>query len=137
MQVKQFKKSWLCRSLVVTVPGKTFLEEHYVKYSGTGIGNEKIYVDGICACSPISWLWFTPRFEFLINEHKALLKIRISPWFTIQSLRLFIDNSLEYTEGGDPIGSDRFYIFMSSVVFLGIIVLFLLMIRIFFLLIIK
>jgi hypothetical protein len=100
-----------------------FVSDHYVKYGGRGIGHETVYVDGIPVSSSISLFWFTPRFEFSVGGQKAVLKVRISPWLTVQSLQLFIGDSLEYAEGGNPIGTDRLYIGMSLLAFLGIVAL--------------
>ena len=124
MKVKLLEKSWLYRTLIVEESNENLGDVatvHYIKYDGRGIGNEKIYVDRVLVKSSTSLLWFTPRFQFSIGEHKAILEIRVLPWLSVQYLRLFLNNSLEYAEGGNPMGSDTVYIFMSFFAFLGII----------------
>jgi hypothetical protein len=130
MHAKLFKKSWLCRTVLINLEVEGSFKDHYVKYNGKGIGNEKVYVDGTLACSAMSWLWFTPRFEFFINGHQALIEVRVSPWLTLQSLRLFVDGNLEYHEGEMPIRADGIYAVMSALAFWGILALLCLAIRI-------
>ena len=120
MHTKLFKKSWLCRTLVIESKGEDFLDKCYVKYDGRGMGNEKVYVDGTCVCSVKSWVWFSPRFEFPINGQRASMEVRVSPWLTVQSLKLLVNNSLEYSEGKHSITSDSFYVGASLLAFFGL-----------------
>lgn len=120
MSAKLVKKSWLSRTLVIMTPEKDFLVETYVKYDGRGFGREQVYVDKVLVSSIKSWIWFTPMFKFYINGQTAILEVRVSPWLTLQSFRLYVNGALEYADGSPLIRSDGVYIWMSLIAFLAI-----------------
>ena len=87
---------WLYRRFEVVTPEGQFI----VEYDGRGMGYESIRVNGIEAVRLPSYLWYVPRFEFMIGTIPAILEVRVWIWMAVKSLTLSMASTLLYDEGG-------------------------------------
>lgn len=94
MKAELIHKSWLKRKFHVIIKDVNY----DVEYKGTGLGNEKVYVNGKEASGGTSWLWFIPRFEFKLGENAALITISVWPWLAIKEFRFELDKIVMYEE---------------------------------------
>jgi hypothetical protein len=92
------KATRLTRSLEITIDGR----RSFIKYFGNGSGFEAILVNNELACKKRGIIWFVPRFEFNVDEHMAVLEVRVGLLFKIRSVRLSIDGLKVYEEGPWP-----------------------------------
>lgn len=89
------KKKWLFREWEVTTPSGSFI----VTYSGRSYGYESVQVNGKVAARTMSWIWFVPKFEFMLADFTATVDVRVGPWFTLRAIRLRVGDEVCYNEG--------------------------------------
>ena len=88
------EKKWLWRTFHV-VTGEGVFE---VVYNGKGTGFEEIRVNGEIARRTVSWWWYVPKFDFVLGNSKARVKVKVSPLLQIRSFDLSVDGRLVYSE---------------------------------------
>src|SRR5262245_5176438 len=89
------RSSWLRR----VFDGGTPEGRVRVEYNGRGIGHESVFVDGARAREVTSFFWFVPRFDFLLGRRPGVIEVRVWPWLTVRSFRLWVDGVCVYSEG--------------------------------------
>jgi hypothetical protein len=94
MRVTLLGSSWLKRSLRVETPDGPV----EVVYDGRGI-YEAVYVDGHLADQRTNWTWFAPFFVFPLGDRPAAIEVRVTPWLTIRSFHLLVEDEVLYAEG--------------------------------------
>jgi hypothetical protein len=94
MSARLIYRGWLRRAIEVPLPDGP----HVVAYDGTGIGFERVLVDGV-VIRKTSFYWFVPRFEFKLGGWPAVVEVRVWPWLLLRSLVLRVGDSVIYAEG--------------------------------------
>jgi hypothetical protein len=94
MSARLIYRSWLRRAIKVSLPDGP----HVVAYDGTGMGFERVSVDGV-VIRKSSFCWFVPRFEFKLGGWPAVVEVRVWPWLLLRSLVLRVGDSIVYAEG--------------------------------------
>jgi hypothetical protein len=74
-------------------------EYYIVAYEGNKLGYEQIRVNGKVVTWKRSWLWFVPRFEFLLGSRAASVDVQVWPWFAIKGFQLILGDEIAYKEG--------------------------------------
>jgi hypothetical protein len=83
------------RTLEVVTSGQTY----QVEYNGGIRGIESVSVNGQVVATQQRALGFVLRFPFRLTIQKALLEVRIWPWFSLRSIHLWVEGELVYAEG--------------------------------------
>ena len=94
MLAEVVRAGWLKRGLAFPLPDGP----HLVEYDGTGLGSERVIVDGV-EHRRRSWYWFVPRFEFDVGRWRGVFEVRVWPWLAVRSLVLSVEGRVIYEEG--------------------------------------
>ena len=96
--VSLIESTWLRRLIRLRQPIDVNIE-----YNGRGIGSEAVLVNGLVVSRRTSLLWFTPRFEFVIDSPEgpiaAAVEVRVWPWLQIRKIRFTVQGDCVYSEG--------------------------------------
>jgi hypothetical protein len=89
-------RGWMRRVVDVTTPEGIYI----VEYLGSGLGYERILVDGaVVAQATAHTTIIVPQFEFLLGPRRCTLHVTGWPWLTLRSLVLALDGEVIYREG--------------------------------------
>ncbi len=88
---------WLYRKVQLLEPFNVVIE-----YNGRGIGCERVLVNSVVVAKRASWLWFAPRFEFVLStklgELPAIVEVRVWPWFALYRITIRVGGIEVYVE---------------------------------------
>ncbi len=70
-----------------------------IRYSGRGIGTEKLVIadQEIVAHSPYGW--FVPHFEAQVGDDRVVVRVGVWPWLALRSFLIDINGETVYAEG--------------------------------------
>src|SRR5262245_65558837 len=88
MRAYLYERSWLGVLVHLEADGQLLA----IEYDGRGIGYESVYVNGRLAVETGGHLWFVPRFEFEHGPLRIAVEVRVWPWLTLRSFRLFVND---------------------------------------------
>jgi uncharacterized protein (TIGR02996 family) len=88
MRAYLYEQSWLGAVVHLEAGGQLLA----IEYDGRGIGYESVYVNGRLAVETGGHLWFVPRFEFEHGPLRVAVEVRVWPWLTLRSFRLFVND---------------------------------------------
>jgi hypothetical protein len=91
-------RSWLKRVFEIPAAEGPVL----MTYNGRALGTENVSLNNAKLAARSEYLWFVPRFEFVHNNDKFVVQVRVWPWLTIRSLTVHQNDELIYSEGGSP-----------------------------------
>ena len=88
-------RTWLTRTWTVEIHGQNY----EIFYNGRGPGFEEVRVDGRVACRTPSYIWYVPRFDFLVGNELSVLEVRVNALFRVRASKLTISGKVRYTAG--------------------------------------
>lgn len=86
-------------------------DEFVLEYDGSGVGYESVRVKGVTVARVSGAVRITPRIDFRIGDHEAVIRIGMSWWASInpfaklRSFSLEVDGQILYSDG-PPIVKD-------------------------------